>query len=90
MQLYRVGIFFILVGIFILMLFGFGAKAGAGNAGLLFWGLLILAVGLVMFLKGPKPKSQSSGRFSILKKGRRKPPKPRWEEEAEEEDEEER
>lgn len=86
MELYRIGIFFILVGVILLMLFGMAAKAGAGNAGMLFWGLLSLVFGLFLYFRLPRPPRQSSGRFRILHGGRRRPSD---EELHEDEDEEE-
>jgi len=87
MKLYRVGTFFMLVGIIILMLFAFAAKAGVDKSeGMLFWGLLAFGLGAFLVFRFPKPPSEPSGRFRILKKGnKRKQPRPRWEEEEQDE-----
>jgi predicted membrane channel-forming protein YqfA (hemolysin III family) len=73
MQFYRVGVFFILVGALLLMLFGFAVNAGAEiSVGVLLWGLLALALGVFIYFRFPKPKANPSGRFRVLKK---KPPR---------------
>ncbi|HWR66048.1 MAG TPA: hypothetical protein VN364_08010 [Bellilinea sp.] len=85
MQLFKVGTFFMMVGSVILLLFFFAAKAGVDqSAGLLFGGLITFALGAFLWFRFPKPPPESSGRFRILKKGRGKPQRPRWEEEEEE------
>ena len=87
MQLFKVGTFFMMVGAVILMLFFFAAKAGVDkSAGMLFWGLLAFGLGAFLYFRFPKPPSEPSGRFRMLKKGRRKPSRPRWEEEEEEQE----
>ncbi len=88
MKLYRVGIFFILVGILLLALFAFAARAGVDNIdGMLLWGLLAFGLGAFLYFRFPKPPPEPSGRFRILKKGnKRNQPRPKWEEEEQEED----
>lgn len=87
MQLYRIGIFFILVGAILLMLFGMAANAGAGTPSILFWGLLCLVLGVFLYFRLPKPPPQSSGRFRILKGKRRRTSSEEIEEEDEEDEE---
>ncbi|MFA5837408.1 MAG: hypothetical protein WC837_10685 [Bellilinea sp.] len=88
MKLYRVGTFFMLVGLIILMLFVFAVKAGVDKSeGMLLWGLLAFALGAFLYFRFPKPPPEPSGRFRILKKGdKRNQPRPKWEEEEQEED----
>lgn len=88
MKLYRVGTFFMLVGLIILMLFVLAVKAGVDKSeGMLLWGLLAFALGAFLYFRFPKPPPEPSGRFRILKKGdKRNQPRPKWEEEEQEED----
>ena len=76
-----------MVGTVILLLFFFAAKAGVEkSAGLLFWGIVTFALGAFLYFRFPKPPPESSGRFRLLKKGSRKPRRPRWEEEEDEQE----
>jgi len=50
---------------------------------MLFWGILAFAFGAFLYFRFPKPPPESSGRFRVLKKGKRQPPRPRWEDEEE-------
>lgn len=88
MRLYRVGTFFMLVGLIILMLFVFAVKAGVDKSeGMLLWGLLAFVLGAFLYFRFPKPPPEPSGRFRILKKGdKRNQPRPKWEKEEQEED----
>ena len=64
----RVGAFFILIGIGILILFIASDSAGAANFDYLFWAMLSAAVGF--FLRRRREPPQGAGRFSILRKFR--------------------
>ena len=87
MQLFKVGTFFMMVGTVVLLLFFFATKAGVEkSAGILFWGILAFAFGAFLYFRFPKPPPESSGRFRLLKKGRRKAQRPSWEDEEEEQE----
>jgi len=76
-----------LVGTVVLLLFFFAAKAGVDQSvGLLFGGFITFVLGAFLWFRFPKPPSEPSGRFRMLRKGNRKARRPRWEEEEEEQD----
>jgi len=64
----RMGTFFVLIGIGILILFIASDNAGAANFDYLFWALISIVLGF--FLRGRREPAAPSGRFSSLRKFR--------------------
>jgi len=73
MQIFKVGTFFMVIGLIILGLFAVASRADVeGTSGLLFWGLLTFILGFFLWRRFPAPPPEPSNRFRILKRGRRK------------------
>jgi len=73
MQIFKVGTFFMVVGVIILLLYAVSTRANVeGTSGLLFWGLMIFLLGFFLWRRFPAPPPGPSNRFRILKRGRRK------------------
>lgn len=73
MQIFKVGTFFMVIGVIILVLFAVASRADIdGTTGLLFWGLLIFILGFFLWRRFPAPPPEPSNRFRILKRGRRR------------------
>lgn len=65
----RIGVFFTLVGGFLVFLGFLSAQSSApGSAKLVLFGLVLLILGIWMWWRAPKPEKQPTGRFRILKK----------------------
>jgi len=69
----RVGTFFLLVGIILLVFFFLSDSAGKAVFGYFCWSSILLVLGF-MFRSQVKKTYKPSGRFSILQKLKRKPP----------------
>ncbi len=70
----RIGIFFIFIGILLIVLFVFSDIAHVPTCGLLAWGAGLTVVGTLFIWLNPKPDIPDSGRFRMIKK-RDKPQK---------------
>jgi hypothetical protein len=70
--IYRVGTFFLLVGIGLMVLFIISEAAKKPAFSYFCWGAIVLAAGFI-FRAQYKRAVQSSGRFSILKRLKPKP-----------------
>jgi hypothetical protein len=68
----RMGTFFILIGIGILILFLASEYAGQANFDYLFWAVLCVTLGIM--LRRRKPPAPPSGRFGALRRFRKGPP----------------
>lgn len=72
MQIFKVGTFFMVIGVIILVLFAGASRADVdGTNGLLFWGLLFFILGFFLWRRFPAPPPGPSNRFRILKRGRK-------------------
>lgn len=72
---HRIGNFFIWVGVFLIFLFVLSEIGGATTCGFLIWGVPLLALGIYLWFRDPRPAPQETGRFRILKRSEKKPPK---------------
>jgi hypothetical protein len=63
----RVGLFFTLIGIFLIGLYLASDAARMNQCGLLMWGAVVTAVGIILWRKG-SPPTESSKRFGTLKR----------------------
>jgi hypothetical protein len=70
--IFRVGTFFLLVGIVLLVFFFLSDSAGQAVFSYFCWSAILLIVGF-MFRSQVKKTYKPSGRFSILQKLKRKP-----------------
>jgi len=70
--IYRVGTFFLLVGTGLLIFFMLSESADQPMFNFFCWSIVLLVVGF-MFRAQYKKSTPSSGRFSVLKKLKRKP-----------------
>lgn len=61
----RVGLFLVLIGVGILVLFIASASSGAANYDYLFWCMLTVIMGL--FLRAKQPPPPPSDRFRLIK-----------------------
>ncbi len=71
--IYRVGTFFLLVGIGLVVLFIFSETARQTQLSYFCWGTILLIIGFVFRAQYRKSAPPSSGRFSILQKLKPKP-----------------
>jgi hypothetical protein len=71
MLINRIGTFFILLGIGLIGLFVLSDMAKSPTCGFLIFGFFSLGLGIFMWIRDPFPPAQPSGRFRILKGGRR-------------------
>ncbi len=81
----RIGTFFVLIGIGLLVFYGFSESANAPLLQYFCWGVVILGLGLFMQGQFKRPPGPPSGRFSVfgkLKNGFK--PKPKEEKKKEE------
>jgi hypothetical protein len=70
--IYRIGTFFLLVGIGLIMLFVFSEAAQSTTFGFFCWGMIMVVIGF-MFRAQYKRTIPKSGRFSIFKRLQPKP-----------------
>jgi hypothetical protein len=63
----RMGVFFTLIGIFMVILYIASDAARQGQCGLLGWGVVITAVGISLWSKGRKPPEPNQ-RFKTFKR----------------------
>ncbi len=63
----RIGVFFLVIGIFLMVLFLFSGVASAPVCGLLGWGGGLTILGSVLLWMSPKPEPQDTGRFRVIK-----------------------
>jgi len=70
--IYRVGTFFLLVGTGLLIFFVLSEAAGQPTFSYFCWSMILLILGF-MFRAQYKKAVPSSGRFSVLKRFKRKP-----------------
>lgn len=70
--IYRVGTFFLLVGIGLVVLFTLSEVAQRTTFSYFCWGIILLVVG-ILFRQQYKRSNPPSGRFGLLKRFRRKP-----------------
>ncbi len=66
------GVFFIAIGIFLIMLFVFSDIVHAPLCGMLAWGGGLAAAGSLLIWLNPKPEPPESGRFRMLKNKNKK------------------
>jgi hypothetical protein len=71
----RVGTFFILLGIALIALFILSDVAQSPTCGLLIFGAIFLALGVMLWFRNPSPPAGPSGRFRLLKRVGKKPEK---------------
>jgi uncharacterized membrane protein HdeD (DUF308 family) len=71
--IYRVGTFFLLVGIGLVILFVLSEAAQTTTFEYFCWGMILLVVGFLFRAQYRKAAPPPSGRFSILQKLKRKP-----------------
>ena len=71
--IYRVGTFFLLVGIGLVILFVLSEAARQTVFSYFCWGAILLTVGFLFRAQYKRAMPPSSGRFSILKRFKRKP-----------------
>lgn len=71
--IYRVGTFFLLVGIGLVILFVLSESARQTVFSYFCWGAILLTVGFLFRAQYKRAMPPSSGRFSILKRFKRKP-----------------
>ncbi|HEX9018896.1 MAG TPA: hypothetical protein VF806_06900 [Anaerolineaceae bacterium] len=67
----RIGIFFILIGLGLIGLYLLSDVAHSPSCGFLVFGGILLAFGILLWLRNPKPPPQPSGRFRMLKMGQK-------------------
>lgn len=70
---YRVGTFFLLVGTGLLIFFMLSEAAEQPLFSFFCWSMILLIVGFLFRAQYKKPGPPPSGRFSVLKKFKRKP-----------------
>jgi hypothetical protein len=71
----RIGRFFALLGVVLLLIFVASDLAGTPRFNIFFWGFTITVIGIVLMRRGRVP-SEPSGRFRLLRtlrSGRKKP-----------------
>lgn len=71
--LYRIGTYFILIAIGLLVFFMLSESAQQTIFGYFCWSMILFIVGVSLRSKFKRPAPPSSGRFSVLKKFKRKP-----------------
>ncbi len=64
----RIGIFLNFLGILLITLFVFSDIAHSPICGLITWGGGMMVLGTLLIWLNPKPESQDSGRFRVLRK----------------------
>ncbi len=73
MELHRVGVFFLLLGGFLLLLFVFSAQSEPGGVPALFlWGVMFFFLGAILWWRSPKPPKQPAERFRLLRQAGKK------------------
>ena len=60
-----------LIGGILLLLFFFSNQHSAFSTNYMLWGLGLFCLGILIAWKSPKKQKQDSGRFSLLKDGRK-------------------
>lgn len=68
---YRIGTFFILLGLGLLGLFVLSDMAHSPTCGFFISGAILLSLGIFLWVQHPRPPAQPSGRFRLLR-GRRR------------------
>jgi hypothetical protein len=63
----RVGTFFILLGLMLIVLFVYSDLVDAPVCSMLIYGGVSLALGVFLWFRNPAPPSQPTGRFRIFK-----------------------
>jgi len=71
--LYRIGTYFILLGIGLLVIFMLSESAQQTAFSYFCWSVILFIVGFVFRSRYKRPAPPSSGRFSVLKRFKRKP-----------------
>jgi hypothetical protein len=71
--IYRVGTFFLLVGTGLLIFFMLSEAAEQPTFSYFCWSMILLTLGFVFRAQYKKPAGPPSGRFSVLKRFKRKP-----------------
>ncbi len=69
----RVGTFFVMVGIGLMVFFILSEAAKLPNLSYFCWGTLLLTIGFVMRAQFKRPPGPPAGRFSIFKRLKPKP-----------------
>lgn len=67
MMVNRVGTFFILLGLGLIGLFVLSDIAHSVVCGYFIFGAILLGIGVFLWIQNPRPPTQPSGRFRILK-----------------------
>jgi len=70
--IYRIGTFFLLVGIGLLVFFMLSEAAQQTTFSYFCWSMTLLTLGFIFRAQYKKPAGPPSGRFSVLKKFKRK------------------
>jgi hypothetical protein len=73
--MYKIGTFFIFLGIFLIVLYLFSDLANAPALGLLVAGGILSLIGIWMWTSDRPKKEKRSERFRILKQAKDKPPR---------------
>lgn len=76
----RVGTFFILVGIGMMVFFMLSDAADTPRLGYFCWGTVLLSLGFVFQARFKRPAGPPTGRFSVLQRLKRKPKEAKKEE----------
>ena len=69
----RVGTFFILVGIGMMVFFMLSDAADTPRLGYFCWGTVLLSMGVIFQARFKRPKGPPAGRFRLLQRLKRKP-----------------
>jgi hypothetical protein len=69
----RVGTFFVLVGIGLMIFFMLSDAADTPRLSYFCWGTILLSLGLIFQSRFKRPPRPPSGRFSVLQRLKRKP-----------------
>jgi hypothetical protein len=72
MLINRIGTFFILIGLGLIGLFILSDIAESPTCNYLVIGAVLLALGIFLWFKDPRPPSEPTGRFSLLRKSKTK------------------
>ena len=71
--IYRIGTFFLLIGVGLMVMFMFSESVNQTNFDYFCWGMILLILGFVFRAQYKKLAPPPSGRFSVLKKFKRRP-----------------
>jgi hypothetical protein len=72
MLINRIGTFFILIGLGLIGLFILSDIAESPTCNYLVIGAILLALGIFLWFKDPRPPSEPTGRFRLLQKSKKK------------------